>query len=310
MSITNPDKSIKDTGERMIPSYHKGHQVYGEHITRYSIAKNIVEGKVVLDIASGSGYGTKELATTAKKVYGVDINSQAIKYAKKNYQNKNIEFIEGSATKIPIPDNTLDVVISFETIEHIEDYKKFMVEIKRVLKKDGILILSTPNDVEFPEDNHFHVHEFQYNELQKLVKKYFINVENYYQATWTYNAIFTEDKLSSEWEDKVNTINTAPIKKDKCIYFYMLCSNRKINEKLESISAISEHFSARKIQEYEKSIRQHIDEQGKIIKHLENELKSSHELGDNLQKELDRIKNRPEWRIYKKIRKPLGKNDK
>lgn len=302
-----PDKSIKDTGERMVPSYHKGHQVYGEHITRYSIVADLVKDKIVLDIASGSGYGTNKLAKHAKKIYGVDINKDAIKYSKNNYQTKNTEFIQGSATKIPLKDKTVDIVISFETIEHIEDYSKFMQEIKRVLKDDGILVLSTPNDIEFPENNHFHVHEFKYNELQKLVKKYFVNIENYYQATWTYNAIFPEYKLSSDWEGKITTINAAPIKKSKCIYFYMLCSSRKLTEKLKPISAISEHYSARSIQKYENSIRKHIDEQGKIIKHLENELNSSKSLAINLRNELEYIKTRPEWKLYKKIKKTLGK---
>ncbi len=77
------DKSIKDTGERMVPAYHKGHMVYGEHIVRYAATENIVRDKVVLDIAAGSGYGTFEISRFAKKVYGVDLDENAVAYAKK-----------------------------------------------------------------------------------------------------------------------------------------------------------------------------------------------------------------------------------
>lgn len=265
---------IEDTGERMVPAYHKGHMVYGEHIVRYVAAREVVRGKVVLDIASGSGYGTSELAKSAEKVIGVDLNKEAIKYAKKNYGAKNVDFINGKATEIPLKSNSVDVVVSFETIEHINDYQKFMQEITRVLKQDGLLILSTPNDVEFPEGNHFHVHEFKYEELQKLAKKYFENVENYFQATWLYNALLREDQLSKEWVKEVETLQTAPVDKKKATYFYMLCSNRDITESLSSVSAISEHWSAKQAQDYESSIREHIEDQGKIIVHLKNSLDS------------------------------------
>lgn len=286
-----PDKSIKDTGERMVPAYHKGHMVYGEHIVRYRVAADLVKGKTVLDIASGSGYGCVELALTAKKVYGVDIDKDAIAYAKKNYAADNIEFIEGDGVKIPLEDNQVDVVVTFETIEHIEDYDTFMKEVSRVLSPDGLLILSTPNDIEFPEDNHYHVHEFEEDELTKLVKRYFKNTEHYYQATWLYNALVDKTKLGSEWQEKIETMQTAPVTPKKSIYFYMLCSNRLISESLKPLAAISEHYSERQMQEYEKSLRKHMDEQAKIIQHLDNE---RHRLLGEIQAkdaEIEKLKN-------------------
>lgn len=268
-----PDKSIADSGERMVPAYHKGHMVYGEHIVRYQAATEIVRNKVVLDIASGSGYGTAQLAKSAKKVFGVDLDVDAIKYAKKNYFSNNTEFIKGSGTKIPLQEDSVDVVVSFETIEHIEHYNIFMQEIVRVLRPNGLLILSTPNDIEFPEDNHYHVHEFEEKELRSLVKKYFKNTKDYYQATWLYNALVDKDGLGTEWQAQIQTMQTAPISPKKSIYFFMLCSNRALSETVEPIAAISEHYSARSNQEYEKSVRKLIEEQGAIILHQENQVK-------------------------------------
>src|SRR3990167_2932557 len=160
---------MQDTGERMIPEHHKGNIIYGEHMSRYLAVAGTVEGKVVLDIACGTGYGTQIIAKDAAKVYGVDISKETIEYAKENFNAPNITYKLGNASKIPLDDNSVDVVVSFETIEHVKEYEKFVDEVKRVLKDNGQFIVSTPNDDEFIDDNEFHVHEFQFTELKELV---------------------------------------------------------------------------------------------------------------------------------------------
>lgn len=242
--MTN-DTLLENDGERMVPEFHKGSLLYGEHLTRYIATQKIVRGKTVLDIASGSGYGTKIIASQAKKVYGVDLSKKAIQYASKNFSAKNIEYLQGSGVDNPLKDNSVDVVTTFETIEHIEDYKKFMQEIKRVLKPDGLAIISTPNDLEFTKDNHFHVHEFRYEELKKLINRYFTHSKSYFQTTWLYEALLEKDQITKESEVIITTNNLAPVNIDKSLYFYILCSNRKITEKVEPIAAMSEHWSTR-----------------------------------------------------------------
>src|SRR3989344_88465 len=135
---------MKDTGERMIDAAHEGKPVWGEHYSRYIFSKQLVTNKVVADGSCGSGYGTNYLSKfgKAKFVYGIDVSSEAIKYAKKHYPSKDISFIEANLEKMPLEDKSIDVFVSFETIEHIKNYEKFVKEIKRVLKNDGILVLS------------------------------------------------------------------------------------------------------------------------------------------------------------------------
>lgn len=294
------DKTLEDTGERMIPAYHKSHMVYGEHIVRYEAAQKLVKGKTVLDIASGSGYGSALLGQTAKKVYGVDVNEDAIAYAKKNYAAQRVEFLLGDGTKIPLETGAVDIVVSFETIEHIENYEAFMKEVKRVLKPDGLLILSTPNDVEFPETNHFHIHEFKEKELEQLVGRYFKYTKSYFQGTWLYNALLTKEQLSGEWEAPINTMQTAPISTKKSIYFYMLCSNRKLTESVESLAAISEHWSQRSLQEYEQSVRKHIEEQGAIMRHQQDLLNENAKQIKGLQREMILARSSLLRRAYRK----------
>lgn len=308
---TVTDKSIDDTGERMIPAYHKGRIVYGEHIVRYQAAVGLVKGRTVLDIASGSGYGTACLAASAKKIYGVDVDEEAIKYAKMNYNNSNTHFIKGDGIKIPLDDNSVDVVISFETIEHIEDYGFFMKEIKRVLTPDGLLVLSTPNDTEFPEGAHYHIHEFEHDELKKLVAKHYKNVEEYFQVTWLYNALMKNKEINSEWHQNISTINTAPVNANKAIYFYMLCSNRDIKENIEPLAAISEHWSERSILEHNKEMDKYIKDtighfEG-ILLEKDKQIKAHIHTNDMIVKELDMIKNnRVPQKLIRKVKKLLG----
>ena len=243
-AVSKNDKLVNDY-ERMVPEFHGSTLTYAEHVTRYSAALDLVEGKVVLDIASGSGYGTQMLAKKAAHVYGVDINETAVNYAQKNYGASNIEYKVGNGETIPLPDGSVDVVITFETIEHIADYEKFMQEVKRVLKPDGLAVVSTPNDLEFAEGNHFHLHEFEYEELNGLIKKYFKNLEPYFQATWKCVAIGDEKLLSADGAVNAPLVSYVPKQPSQYLYFYILCSNRKITETVNPVFALGEHYSDR-----------------------------------------------------------------
>ncbi len=246
------DKSIEEHGERMIPAYHKGFIVYGEHVTRYESVAHLLKGKVVLDIASGSGYGSYLLAEQAKKVYGVDVDEESVRYAKKNYGRFNIEYLQGNAETIPLGDNSVDVVVTFETIEHVKNYQKFLQEIKRVLKPDGFAIVSTPNDTEFPEGNHFHLHEFKEKELDRLLKQYFKNVEFSYQYTWLFAGLLRKGRAEKEWDEKFDTQNLSLLNSGKALYFMVICSDKPIsNLKIRELGALSEHYSARQVKEAE-----------------------------------------------------------
>jgi len=255
---------LENDYERMVPEFHKGHLIYAEHITRYLAAQPVAKGKVVLDIASGSGYGTKMLAETAKFVYGVDVNQRAINYSKKNYNGKNIEYLVGDGEKIPLEDGSVDVVVTFETIEHIKNYKQFAKEIKRVLKPDGVAIFSTPNDDEFAEGNHFHHHEFKYDELKLLLKKYFKHIDSYFQSTWKYVSVGTELDLSQDVSTTV--LNMSKKDQNKHLYFYFVCSNKPIKETINYTAALGEHYSDRQLNEIE---TQHLNRETELFREVE-----------------------------------------
>ena len=115
-----------------------------EHLHRYAIARDLAYGKDVLDIACGEGYGSELLATVARKVTGVDISEEAIAHAARKYVRPNIAFAVGSCACIPLAEANVDLVVSFETIEHHDRHLEMMQEIGRVLRPTGVLIISSP----------------------------------------------------------------------------------------------------------------------------------------------------------------------
>lgn len=299
---------LKDTGERMIPEFHKGRNIYGAHIGRYQAGRSVIKDKIVLDIACGSGYGTKLMAPHAKEVYGVDIDKQTITYAKKHFSAKNITYLVGNGTEIPLDDDSVDVVVSYETIEHIEDYEGFMKEVKRVLKKNGLFLLSTPNDAEYMEGNHFHIHEFVYDELKSLVGKYFKHHKDYFQTLWLYSSILPSDLQAREWELPLDTVSTISLKPEQCIYFFLLCSDIPIDAEIKPVGVIGEHYRQRALQEESRKrqriIQSHLKRESELEEEKEKIKKLYHDLGNSESYRLGRTILSPVFYVKKLI----GKN--
>jgi len=168
------------TGERFLPWLEQSSIAY-EHLHRYAYASMFVRGKHVLDLASGEGYGSKMMSDIAASVIGVDIDDKAVEHARSRYGSANLQFLKGSISGVPIPeDHSFDVIVCFEAIEHIEDHDPLLREVKRLLKADGIFIVSTPNKLtyhdEARDENPFHMKELYFEEFQKLLTGYFRHV--------------------------------------------------------------------------------------------------------------------------------------
>ena len=116
-----------------------------EHLVRYLLAINYIKDKKILDIACGTGYGTYILSSRCKEIIGLDNSEDAINLAKRKYIHKNLSFLKADATSTNLESSSFDVIISLETIEHIQDQQAFLSEIMKLLKPDGLLLLSCPN---------------------------------------------------------------------------------------------------------------------------------------------------------------------
>ncbi len=131
--------------ERITPDLVSDHNIieYKEHLARYEFASTFIKkGNVGLDIACGSGYGTQMLFQQGASIfYGVDISSEAIQYAKTHYENNQVKFIQSDATAINFPNQHFDIIVSFETIEHLTEERgmEFIKVLSGLLKKEGYI---------------------------------------------------------------------------------------------------------------------------------------------------------------------------
>ena len=172
--------SYRHSGERVCPDFPD--QNFHDHLEVYRFVSQFVHQKSVLDIGCGTGYGDHYLMTQgAHSVSGIDKSVDAIGYAKKKYPEENLHFRVMDAQELSHPDNSFDVVVSSENLEHLEDPEKNLSEIRRVLKEGGLLLLGTPNkEIASPgvtsSPNPFHVREFTYEELRTLVRARFRSV--------------------------------------------------------------------------------------------------------------------------------------
>ncbi|MEI6288260.1 MAG: methyltransferase domain-containing protein [bacterium] len=177
---------MKFTGEQYVPG-QTDKTIEDEHLSRYEFASRYIKDKIVLDVACGTGYGSKIMSSTAKQVIGVDISDEVIKFAKEHYQNNNLEYFCHDSTSLFFSEHYFDVIISFETIEHLSDSDRelYLKEIWRVLKAGGTFIISTPNKIitsphsKIPK-NKFHITEYTAEDLKKILKDHALNPEKIY----------------------------------------------------------------------------------------------------------------------------------
>lgn len=181
MNKSADDENLPFTGERFTCEPTLLHsQIYYEHVHRYLLAAERARGLAVLDIACGEGYGSHLLAQHAASVVGVDVSPEAVAHATRRYGGKKVRFLKGECQRIPLEPDTVDVVVSFETIEHIEEHAAFLSEVRRVLKPGGCLIISSPDRDAYAERgggaNPFHKKELSFAEFHRLLSREFRHV--------------------------------------------------------------------------------------------------------------------------------------
>lgn len=227
---------MKFTGERYIPCEETENQsIEREHWQRYYFAQRLFDKNAkVLDIACGEGYGSSYLAQKLKYVIGIDISKEAVTHASKKYMQDNLQFLEGNVSKIPLEDCSVDGIVSFETIEHVDEEMQidFLKESKRILNEGGIFVVSCPNknvasDLAYElwgYTNIYHKKEYEIDTFELLLKKFYKNVKLLYQRTETNLVLSTlhPECLKVIWGDRKTNIDTQNI--------IAVCSDAPITE--------------------------------------------------------------------------------
>ena len=254
------------SGERLTTSVINENTL--EHLHRYALSCELAAGKHVLDIACGEGYGTNLMAEKALSIVGIDIYKRAIADAKLKYLKSNILFKVGDITNIPEKDLSFDLIVCFETIEHIDNYEKALMELKRVLKHNGILLISTPNKKTYSDNpnyiNPYHKNEFYKDQFETLILKYFKNIYFLEQST-SFNSIIYNKHNNSLSFYNGNFKSIEKKEEPEAVYFFAVASNDKLPNIPNSV------FFGHKV------INQAIKETEKIIKST-----ITYKLGHNL----------------------------
>jgi ubiquinone/menaquinone biosynthesis C-methylase UbiE len=170
------------TGERLTLG-ELGPILEKEHLARYVFAETLIAGKMVADIACGTGYGTTMLARRgALSVHGMDLSKEAVAYCTDHNSAPNVTYSVANAEAVTaVPSNSFDIIISFETIEHLQNVEAYLREMARLLRPDGTFLVSTPDRriasvmhcFQGHPTNRYHTREYTDHDLLPLLAKRF-----------------------------------------------------------------------------------------------------------------------------------------
>ncbi|MFK8186332.1 MAG: class I SAM-dependent methyltransferase [Phormidesmis sp.] len=173
-SDTSLEKYVGGGGERQASKYLQG--IRDDHLGRYELVLPYVSPQAkVLDMACGVGYGSYMIAseTNCQSILAVDISKDAIAYGESYYSSEKIQYRCDNCFTTDIEAAIYDIAISFETIEHIKDDETLLKIFFDSLKPEGLLFLSTPNQLEMPYTKDyfpFHVKHYLPSDLKVLVE--------------------------------------------------------------------------------------------------------------------------------------------
>lgn len=201
--------SMSETLERIYPKMisqenELDYSSYELHIERYNFAAQFVKkGDNILDMACGAGYGSHYIAEHCPDITitGVDISESAIDYAQRNYVQTNIKFVQGDIIDYQVA-TPADVIISLETVEHLEKPELFIAHVNKLLKVDGLFIMSVPITPSL-DFNAFHLQDFTESSILKLLQEYgFELLDKHHQVQ-----VISLSKLFLKKNDRINVSN-------------------------------------------------------------------------------------------------------
>lgn len=278
------------TGERFHPDCTR--EIWYEHWHRYVFAREFVKDKNVLDVACGEGYGSHLLAKEARYVTGVDINAESVEQAQNKYISSNLEYVQANALSLAFEAETFDCVISFETLEHLSEHESLLAELTRVLKKDGLLLISTPDKKFYSDEtgyqNPYHVKELYKNEFENLLAQYFNKVSLLQQKLMFSSTISGTDFASAqfmEMDAESGEIFESP---GKPTYHLAVCANGELPQSYPNFSVFTDS-EASVYEHYNDEVRRNIHARG-VLEAYEQQLQEKDLQIVELRTELNDIK--------------------
>lgn len=291
--MTGSAAPLDFTGERFTPECVR--EIWYEHWHRYVFARELARGKRVLDAACGEGYGSALLADVAQSVLGMDIAEAAIEHARSRYgARSNLRFERGDCTALALPPASLDLIVSFETLEHVEAQQALVAGFARALADDGMLIISSPDKRTYSDvsgfRNEFHVRELYREELLALLAPHFPHVRLYGQKLLFQSAIWAlqGDTVHGAAPTVAASTSTAdqpqPGLAYDPLYFIAVCAKQPLPATLPGVALFGDREES-VYQHYNGEVRKNMAAGGRLAQ-LEAEL-------DRLRSELSAATTKP-----------------
>ncbi len=190
------DTALEFTGERFTPECVR--EIRYEHWHRYAFALPLAQGRRVLDAACGEGYGSAMLARAASDVIGLDLDQATVAHATARYGTERLQFQRADCTRLDhLPDASFDLIVSIETLEHVSEQERMLDGFQRLLRDDGLLLISSPDKANYSDArgfvNEFHVRELYRNEFEDLIAERFPSWRMYGQKLLFQSALWAMD---------------------------------------------------------------------------------------------------------------------
>jgi len=233
--------ALEFTGERFTPECAR--EIWYEHWHRYQFAAGLAAGKRVLDAACGEGYGSALLAAVARSVVGMDIAAGALQHARQRYGGlANLTFEQGDCTALAPVQTPYDLIVSFETLEHVAAQEALVAGFARALADDGLLVISSPDKRTYSDAtgfrNEFHVRELYRDELLKLLQAQFSCVRLFGQKL-LFQSVIWDEQQTGHGDARTATATPRGVQQGLAydpLYFIAVCAKRPVEPGLPQLA--------------------------------------------------------------------------
>jgi SAM-dependent methyltransferase len=316
LSANETPSPLEATGERLIPEDAHGELVLGEHLARYVLATRLAPGRRVLDAACGEGYGTAMIARAgAVSAVGVDVDQATVAHARGRY---GLDFQTADVTAMPFEDGTFDLVVSFETIEHVADPQRALDELARVAGPDGLVLVSTPNAEQYLQPNPFHVRELTPDEFLAALGARFAEVRPLFQQNFLTSAILDVAALAADDGEaplRLDARKVAGVEPGGELYTLALCGPPGLVSLEADVAVLAGVYEAHDLAAQLREWQARATEAERQAKHWqeaqgewEARAREAERQNAELRATIDRIAASLSWRLTKPLRAVRGRS--